>query len=85
MSTHGGPRTITEADLMAIHTQHVNALMGVKGVVGVGVGDFSGSLCLKVFVLEGRPLREVEDDLRKIIADPLVIFHLERTDPITLF
>jgi hypothetical protein len=38
--------------------QHVDDLMAVPGVVGVGIGDCGGNPCIKVFVVERTPALE---------------------------
>jgi hypothetical protein len=44
------PRSISE-----VLDDHVDRLMSIAGVSGVGIGDCSGTPCIKVFVVKKTP------------------------------
>lgn len=66
-----------------VQARHEDSIMNVPGVVGVGIGECNGQLCLKVFLEEETPESknipsEIEGfQLEKEITGPIEIFQEE--------
>ena len=44
-----------KSSIMEILQRHSKQLMSIPGIVGVGIGKYKGTLCIKVLVVEKTP------------------------------